>query len=342
MSKQTFMKQEILEIPKILDLLISNSPKDIKYIAEHLKERKAPFVTTVARGSSDHAANYLKYAIEISAGIPVASIGPSISSIFDVSLNLSNAACISISQSGQSPDIISTSEMARINGASTIAITNNQHSPLAKKCDFSIDINAGIERSVAATKTFVASIVSGLLLLAYWQDDKQLLRAIKDLPEKAGDAIKCDWGELTEAFNIQNSLYTIGRGPSWAISNEAALKFKETCQMHAESYSSAEIMHGPKSIIGKQFPIVAFASRDPTETSMIDAVDLLSDQGAKCFVTSDLKSKGIKLPFVASGHPLTDPLLLIINFYQFVEKLARLRGLNPDQPPHLKKVTETV
>lgn len=342
MRTQTFMKQEIREIPEVLEFMFSNAAKDIKKISNHLKEKNISYFTTIARGSSDHAASYLKYVIEIIAGFPVASIGPSISSIYGTSLNLNNVGCISISQSGQSPDILSATAMAKANGASTISITNDRNSQLAKNCDFSIDISARTERSVAATKTFVSSIASGLLLVAIWKNDKKLLNALYSLPEKAKKAIECDWGELRNILLNRNSLYTIGRGPSWAISNEAALKFKETCQVHAESYSSAEVMHGPKSIIGQDFPIVAFASRDAAEASMVDAVNLLSNQGARCFITSDAKCKGTRLPFVKSGHPLTDPLLLIISFYQCVEELARERGLNPDEPPHLLKVTETV
>lgn len=342
MKNHTFMKQEVLEIPSVINQIISHSTHDIKYIAQRLNEQNIPYIATIARGSSDHAASYLKYAIELMAGIPVASIGPSVSSVFNKQLNLAGAACISISQSGQSPDILSATEMAMANGATSIAITNNQQSPLSKSCDYSIDICAGVEKSVAATKTFVSSIISGLLLIAYWKNDKPLLEAIHALPDQASDALECNWDALVEAVNGCRSLFTIGRGPAWAISNEAALKFKETCQIHAESYSSAEVMHGPKTIIGPQFPIVAFASRDATEASLIEAVNQLSDQGGQCFVTSDIKCKGTKLPFVSSGHPLTDPLLLIISFYNFVEKLALAKGLNPDEPPHLKKVTETV
>ncbi|MFK5979943.1 MAG: SIS domain-containing protein, partial [Rhizobiaceae bacterium] len=127
-----------------------------------------------------------------------------------------------------------------------------------------------------------------------------------------------------------------------AIANEVALKFKETCQIHAEAYSSAEVLHGPVSIVGKDFPVLALVARDAAEPSIIETADLLSVQGAHIFATTDKTTEARPLDFIEAGHALTDPLLLIISFYAFIEKLARQRGLNPDVPPNLKKVTETL
>ncbi|MCC3860208.1 SIS domain-containing protein [Pseudemcibacter aquimaris] len=336
------MKQEIREIPDILENLISHSENGIKTAAENIGAHHVPYVTTIARGSSDHAATYLKYIIELYAGVPVASIGPSISSIYGAKLDMSGALSLSISQSGQSPDIVHMTEMARKGNARTIAITNDVTSPLANVCDHALDIKASNERSVAATKTFVSSVVTGLLFVAYWKNNRELLEAIKKLPEQVNDVFQTNWDILLDGLNGHSSIYCLGRGPAWAIANEAALKFKETCQIHAESYSSAEVMHGPKSIIGQEFPVIAFAARDASEKSMIQSVQMLGEQGGQCYITSEKVCSAEKLAFVSSGHPATDPLLLIISFYQFIEKLARHRGLNPDEPPHLKKVTETI
>lgn len=342
MTNQTFMKQEIGQIPDLLDNLISKSTGFIKSAADELSNGDISVIATIARGSSDHASTYLKYIIELVLCVPVASVGPSISSIYGGQLNMKNAASISISQSGQSPDIVDMTKMAKAGGAKAVAITNDLSSPLADVSNYALDIMAGDEKSVAATKTFVASIVSGLLLVAYMKNDVELLNALKKLPEQTSQALKCEWDVLLDVCDQNSSIYNIGRGPAWAISNEAALKFKETCQIHAESYSSAEVMHGPKSIIDQNFPVIAFAARDASEASMIDAVNMLTEQGGNCFITSDKACNASMLPFVASGHPVTDPLLLIICYYQFIEKMARHLGLNPDEPPHLKKVTETV
>jgi glucosamine--fructose-6-phosphate aminotransferase (isomerizing) len=208
--------------------------------------------------------------------------------------------------------------------------------------DFPIDLRAGAERSVAATKTFVSSVVAGLALLAHWTADEKLLSALATLPLALRDAVACDWSPLLEALDGHQSLYVLGRGPSLAIAGEAALKFKETCAIHAEAYSAAEVMHGPVRIVEGGFPLLVLAARDAAEPSVAGVADKLAAQGAVTFVTSARVSAARPLPFAVSGHPLTDALVLIASFYGFVEALSRRRGFNPDKPPHLKKVTETV
>jgi glucosamine--fructose-6-phosphate aminotransferase (isomerizing) len=340
--QQSRMRREIEEIPAALHRLLDSSQSVIEPAANELQKLKPRFITTIARGSSDHAASYLKYAIELEASIPVASIGPSIASIYGASLNLDQSASLTISQSGKSPDIVQMAKSTANGGALTVAITNDAASPLGKACAHTIDINAGAELSVAATKTFVTSIVSGLLLLAHWQNDDALLAALHKLPDQAARAIKCDWTPLRDRLVQEKSLFVLGRGPSMAIANEVALKFKETCQIHAEAYSSAEVLHGPVSIVGEGYPILALVARDASKNSITQTAEQLAKSGADVFSTSDSAKKTQSLEFVESKHPLTDPLLLIVAFYSFIEKLACLRGLNPDLPPNLKKVTETV
>lgn len=336
------MQKEINEIPEALERLIDKSEVGIIEAAAEMRIINPRLVTTVARGSSDHAGLYLKYAIECFAGIPVASLGPSVTSIYKKQLSLPQSVNIAISQSGQSPDIVETACMAKKGGALNIAITNDIASPLANECKHVFNINAGEEKSVAATKTFVTSIFAGLLVLAHWKKNESLLRSLKELPNLASSALECDWSPLVEHCKNLSSLYVLGRGPAMAIALEAALKFKETCQIHAEAFSSAEVMHGPKSIIGDDFTVLALAARDASEQSIIHVANQLSKQGAKIYATTDQQITAENLPFVASGYSLTDPILLIISYYKFVESLARIKGLNPDSPPNLKKVTETI
>ena len=342
MTETTHMRNEILEIPDAAARLLDASDGALAAAGRQLRELSPRCLTTVARGSSDHAAAYLKYVIELTAGVPVASLGPSIASIYGARLKLEGSACLTISQSGKSPDIVAMAETARAGGALTIAITNTKGSPLAEASDHAIDILAGTEKSVAATKSFVNSAVAGLLLLAHWTGDSELLSALRRLPEHLRKAIDCDWMPVAGALTGENSLFILGRGPSAAIANEAALKFKETCAMHAEAYSAAEVMHGPLALIGPGFPVVALAARDASEPSITAAADLLADKRASVFISSALAGKATKLPHAATGHPITDPLPLIVSFYAFVEAFARHRGLNPDQPPNLRKVTETI
>jgi glutamine---fructose-6-phosphate transaminase (isomerizing) len=337
----TFMRREIEEIPEAVARLWERSRDAVEEAGRRLREADPLFLATVARGSSDHAATLLKYAVEIALGVPVASIGPSVASVYGARLRLERAGAVAVSQSGRSPDIVAMAEAARAGGALTVAITNDPGSPLARAVALPIDIASGPERSVAATKTFVASAAAGLGLVAAWRNDAALWNALVGLPEALERAIACDWSAFGAALSGDPSLFVLGRGPAIAVAGEAALKFKETCNMHAESYSAAEVMHGPLALLAPGFPVLALAARDQAEPHVAEAADSLAGKGAAVFATTGRVGKATALPFAATGHPLTDPLSLVTSFYGFAEALARSRGLDPDQPPHLKKVTET-
>jgi glucosamine--fructose-6-phosphate aminotransferase (isomerizing) len=314
----------------------------LREAGQAIRARDPHFLVTVARGSSDHAATFMKYAVELTSGLAVASVGPSIASVYGRKLRLSGSACLAVSQSGKSPDIVAMAQGAREGGALTVALTNTADSPLAAASDHAIDIMAGPERSVAATKTFVNSAVAGLALMAHAAADAALLEALRKLPEDLEKAVACDWMALAPALEGDRSLFVLGRGPALAIAAEAALKFKETCVMHAEAYSGAEVMHGPLALVEPGFPVLALAARDAAEPSLAETADGLAARGADVFVSSGLARTAKALPHVATGHPLTDALALIVPFYGFVEAFARHRGLDPDQPRNLRKVTETV
>jgi glucosamine--fructose-6-phosphate aminotransferase (isomerizing) len=339
---ETQMRREVLEIPSAVDRLLRNGGDDIKAAADAIRAQDPSFMVSVARGSSDHVATYLKYASELLMGTPIASIGPSIASIYKRQLNLKSAVCLSVSQSGRSPDIVEMARMARAGGALSVAMTNHPDSPLAQVADHALNLHAGPELSVAATKTFVNSTVAGIWLLAEWAEDAALLAAIHNLPEKLESAVLIDWPAAREALEGRNSIYCLGRGPAYAISNEAALKFKETCQIHAESYSSAEVLHGPVSIVDGGFPVIALASADEAEGALASVADEIASKGATVFATTEKVSKASALEVTRTGHALTDPISLIASFYAMVERTAASRGINPDAPRHLKKVTETV
>lgn len=340
-AMQTNMRREIDEIPEAAARVLERSAEAIAAAGKALCERDPQFFVTVARGSSDHAALFLKYAIELTAGRPVASLGPSLASIYGAKLKLAGGAAIAISQSGRSPDIVAMAEGATKGGAVAIALTNTLPSPLADACTHALDISAGPELSVAATKSYVNSIVAGLAVVAEWTGDASLARAVKNLPERFAKAVALDWSDLAGDLMEAQSLYVLGRGPGLAIANEAALKFKETSGMHAEAYSSAEVLHGPVALVGPSFPVIALAARDAAEASVTGMADGLAERGAYACATSDRAGSAKRLPFVATGHPITDALALIVPFYGFVEAWSRARGLDPDRPVNLKKVTET-
>jgi glucosamine--fructose-6-phosphate aminotransferase (isomerizing) len=341
-ANATYMRMEIDEIPDAARRLLDASAPALAEAGERLKRLQPVMVATIARGSSDHAAAFLKYAIELTAGVPVASIGPSIMSIYGRELRLDGCAAISISQSGKSPDIVAMAQSARRNGALGIALTNTAGSPLAESADISVDLAAGKEQSVAATKSFVSSVIAGLAVLAHWTGDSGLTAAINRLPEALARAVTVDWTPLLGALRDRTSLYVLGRGPAFAIAQEAALKFKETCGIHAEAYSAAEVLHGPARIVEAGFPVLALAARDASEAGVAEIADRLAQQGAMAFATTNRVAAAQRIPFVETGHGITDALVLIGSFYAFVEMLSRYRGFDPDNPPHLKKVTETV
>lgn len=342
MTTATHMRREIEEIPVAVARLLSEGRDELAAGGAALRERNPDMLVTIARGSSDHAATFIKYAVELLAGIPVASVGPSISSIYGRELRLPNAAAIAISQSGKSPDIVAMAASARRNGALTFALTNTPDSPLAAGADHTIAFRSGVEQSVAATKTYVASVVAGLSLLGNWLEDKALLAALDSLPQVLEQAVNTDWSPLLGALDKHQSLYVLGRGPAFAIASEAALKFKETCSIHAEAYSAAEVIHGPARIVERHFPVLVLAARDAAEASVAEVAERLAGQGARVFITSVNTHAAERLPFAASGHPITDALALIATFYGFVEALSRRRGFDPDHPPYLNKVTQTV
>ena len=339
--KKSFMRREIEEIPAAVARLLERSAPALEEAGRRLRAADPAVIVTVARGSSDHAALFLKYAFELVLGTPVASLGPSIASIYGGSLRLGRSVALAISQSGKSPDIVAMAEAARRGGALTLALTNTSGSPLALAADIAIDLAAGEEKSVAATKSFVNSIVAGLAIAARATGNASLTAALERLPSHLETAISCDWSPLAEGLAHATSFYVLGRGPSLAIAHEAALKFKETCALHAEAYSAAEVLHGPARIVERGFPVLALTADDPGKPSVVEAVERLLRQGARAFITASGARGATALPAVATGEPLTSALALVASFYGFVEALSRQRGFDPDRPPHLSKVTET-
>lgn len=337
----TQMRREINEIPHAVERLLTNGADAIAAASDEARALNPRLLLSIARGSSDHACTYLKYASELLLGLPMASLGPSVKSVYGVDVQAKGALGISISQSGKSPDIVQMTESISSSGAYTVAITNDPSSPLANAASSTLPIHAGPELSVAATKTFVTSLVAGLWLIAELKGDDALVAAIRTLPKHLEAAVACDWSDVGAAIR-GGSLFTLGRGPSWAMSNEAALKFKETCQVHAESYSSAEVLHGPISIVAEAFPVLAFAAGDAAEEAVASVADEIAAKGATVFAMTNRVTRAQTLPHVRTDHWITDPIAAIVSFYGLVESVATSRGINPDAPRHLRKVTETV
>ena len=303
-----------------------------------------PFaVATCARGSSDHAATYLKHLVETRVGVLVTSASPSVASVYHAAPAMVGVLAIGLSQSGQSPDLLAAMAAAKHGGARTLALVNVADSPLAAQADAVLPLHAGPETSVAATKSFIGLLAASAALVGGWSNDKRLGDALDRLPDLLRHAWTCDWTALVELLADARGLYVIGRGPGFGIAQEAALKLKETCGLHAEAFSAAEVRHGPMALVGPDLPLLVFRQDDESAEG-IDALvaDALA-KDARVLVASDrAPPPGADHLVVPAAEPVLTPIAAIQAFYRAADALSRRRGLDPDRPPHLSKVTETL
>jgi glucosamine--fructose-6-phosphate aminotransferase (isomerizing) len=310
-----------------------------------LGERLRPFaphaVVTCARGSSDHAATFAKYLIETRLHVLTSSAAPSVSSVYESTPNLDGTLFLAISQSGASPDLLATVRAAKDAGALVVALVNAESSPLALTADFTVPLCAGMERSVAATKSYIASLTAIIQLVASWARDTELLNALQGAPELLERAWQLDWSAAVSRLRSASDLYVLGRGLGLGVAQETALKFKETCGLHAEAVSSAEVRHGPMALIRAGFPVLMLAQGDETRSGVESLAAELAVRGADVMVAGSNVPRALVLP-TQPAHPALEPMLMVQSFYRMVNALALARGLNPDRPPFLNKVTETV
>src|SRR5246127_4132038 len=295
-------------------------------------------VVTCARGSSAHAATFAKHLIELRLGIPVAAAAPNIATVYRRALSLKGQLFLAISQSGRSDDLIETAAMAQAAGAITVAIVNDAKSPLAEVSQIVLPLGAKTERSVAATKSFIASLAALVQLTALWTDDPAMRSAHARLPNRLAQAGQLDWGAALAALTGADSLITIGRGPTLAIAREVALKLKETCTLHAEAFSSAEFRHGPIALVSSALPVLMLT---PTDASAMGFFDLAADlraAGARALIAGADDTRA-GLPTLKPEQADADAICLIQSFYAFLLRVAAERGANVDQPRHLQKVT---
>ncbi len=341
-SASSLMLREAEAAPEVVARLIASNAAVCRDLVQRLDAAPPRFAVTCARGSSDSAAMFAKYLLEIRLGLVVASVGPSVGSIYGGRPQVEGALFLTISQSGRSPDLIKLTQAAREGGALTVAITNDPASPLADCCEVVLPLHAGPERSVAATKSYIASLAALLQLLAAWSQDAALVRAVERLPDNLADALKRDWRPAAATLVDVQSLYIVGRGAGYAAAQEAALKLKETCGLHAEAMSAAEIMHGPWTLAGRDFPVVLFSQHDEALASLSELAANLTARGVPVLAAGPVAAdRAVRLPTADGLHPFAQPIALVQSFYPLAEALARARGRDPDHPPHLLKVTET-
>lgn len=332
------MFQEAAESSAAVSRFLARNYDTLERIAARLRAQPPKSVTTCARGSSDHAATYGKYMIETHLGIPTTSAALSVSSIYGAGVRGADSLCIAISQSGRSPDLLNAVETYKAAGAYIVVLVNDETSPLAALGDDVLPLCAGPEHSVAATKSYITALAGLAALVARWSGEPTLLDGLNTLPGQLAEAFALDWSAVLPGLTVARNLFVIGRGYGLAVAQEAALKLKETCALHAEAFSSAEVKHGPMAIVGDGFPVLAFATSDIAGDGVRDVAAEFADRGAQVWLADPARES--VLPALKS-HPALEPLLMIASFYRLANSLSLARGLNPDQPPHLNKVTRT-
>jgi len=339
-ATKTTMYREAAEAPDRVEDQLQQNAATIATLVERLRAHPPVAMVTIGRGSSDHAATYARYLVETRLGILASSLSPSIYSVFKAPLSLRNMLCLAISQSGRSPDLLAAAQAARDSGAIVVALVNDPNSPLAGIASTIVPHCAGPEKSAAATKSFITSLSAIAQLVALWSADEAMQSALPKLPPALAQAWQEDWSPCRSKLQTADHLYTVGRGLHLGIAQEAAHKLKETCMIHAEAYSSAEVLHGPNELAGKDFPVLLFRSEDATDASVVEAARRLSAHGASIMMAGGSDPGSLRVP--RSPHPALAPILQIQAFYRMANALAFDRGHDPDQPRHVQKVTHTV
>lgn len=342
------LRREILEQPEVLARLIEREEANVTRIASRFKERRISYITMAARGTSDNAVVYGKYILGAMLRLSVSSAAPSLFTMYNRPPDMRDSLVIAVSQSGESTDILAVVEEARRQGAPTLAITNLGESALAKAVDEVILLHAGEEMSVAATKTFTASLAAFALLAAVWQDGDSKLAELAAAPASVAAALDLE----PEARLLANQLANLtdcavfARGYNYATALEMALKLKELAYVHAEPYSSADFLHGPLALVDDRFRAVEIAPSGEVYENLVEFTQRIKREGARLIAISDRKDflqmadAGLKLP---EGQPeWLSPLTAIIPGQLFALHLTLAKGYAVDRPRSLSKVTRTL
>ena len=335
------MLDEAREAPEVVARQLQQDRDRWRAFGERLRAEPPSSLLTIARGSSDHAAHYASYLVMARLGRLVTSMPMSLVTLYQSEIRCEGLASFAFSQSGQSPDVVGPTRYFRERGALTCAFVNDPDSPLAQAAEWLFCLHAGPERSVAATKSFIAQLVSGARLVASWKADPGLQAALDALPQALAQAVATDWSAAVEPLRDADRLFVLGRGLGLPVALEAALKFKETCGIQAEAFSGAEVQHGPMRLIGEGYPLLVFAPRGPAQAGLLELAARMRERGARVLLAAPAGTPDAELPLVSSASEDLDPLCAIQSFYPMVEALARARGNDPDNPPHLRKVTRT-
>ena len=341
----SLMLEEIGEQPEVLEKTIKAERAKIEKLGVFLRSKDIDLIVLVARGSSDNASLFGRYLLETTCGIPVSLSAPSVYTLYNAKLKLNRAVVVGVSQSGEGIDINHVLQDAKSVGAFTVGITNEANSTMAKIADETLLIHAGREKSVAATKTYTGQMLHFYMLASVLADEKLAFEKIPDFAAKTLQ-LKDEVKNLVERYVFMENCVVVGRGMNYGNSYELALKLMETCYVVAERFSSADFFHGPLAIIERRFPVILFAPKGVTKQSSIDLLKRLQELHADSFsITNDkdiakLSTRTLQLP--KNIDEILSPIPFIIPAQLFAALLSEAKGINPDAPRSLSKVTQTL
>lgn len=341
------LETEIRQQPEVLRELLEMETSNVEAVAGVIRARRPAYVVIAARGSSDNAARYGQYLLGAANGLPVALATPSLFTLYKAPPRLGDALVIGISQSGRSPDIVAVASEARRQGALTLALTNFDDSPLAQAADHVVRLHAGVERSIAATKTYTASLMALAMLSVTLAEDEERRRQLQGLPELLagllGEADRV--AGAAQRYRYMETCVVVGRGYNYATAFEIALKLKELTYVLAEPYSSADFLHGPLALVEHGFPVLVVAPSGAAAEELVNFMRQLRERDAEFMVISDrpdaLAMAHTPLPLPASVPEWLSPILAVVPGQLFTLYLTIAKGFDPDHPRGLRKVTLT-
>lgn len=343
----SYLEQEICEQPQVLARLLHEESARAREIARAIQGRSPQFVVIAARGTSDHAATYGKYLLAACCGLPVALAAPSLFTIYRRPPRLEGSLVVGISQSGRSPDIVEVVAEGRRQGALTLAITNDPHSPLGEQAELCLPCHAGEERSVAATKTYTAQLAALALVAVALADDRAMWGDLERLPGWVEQVLGLAQGmeQRVQRFRYMERCVLIGRGYNYATALEVALKLKELTYVVAEPYSSADFLHGPIAMVEQGFPVLMVAPSGAVYPDLLVLAEMLRERAAELVMISDraeaLALAQTALPLPEAVPEWLSPVVAVVPGQLFAAALTRAKGYDLDRPRGLQKVTRT-
>lgn len=336
------MYHEAIQSAQAAHLQYSSQKKLFEEISNRIRSYDPQHLVTSARGSSDHAASFLNFLCMQHLGILATSLPMSLITLYQAPLRAKNTLCVGVSQSGASPDVRLPIKYFKDNSGLTLSMVNVENSPLYNESELALGLKAGEEKAIAATKSFITSLTAIFSLVAHWKNDNALINEILQIPELLERAQKITWNPFIDKLTNADKIMVVGRGPGLSLALEASLKFKETCQIQAEAFSSAEIKHGPQALIDKDYTILIFATSGPIMTDLLRLAEDYKARGANVILAAPSYVKDKDLEIVSSKIPELEILTAIQSFYLAISDLSLKRGLNPDTPKFLNKITTTL